>query len=269
MNPLWGEYLVEQTEPVHKRIPLPMRDRNRLKLLFGPYRPPRCRVGGRLTCAIRGKVKVVGMSDAPIQWPQTKRRDGSGRPYLIVAGDLVKAIRRESEIAVAYWWGVSPLTVWTWRKALGVPVTTEGTSRLRSAWSPWSVQSNLANRRRAKAYRSPERSAKIAAARRGKPRPPHVVAILRRCNQERVFSPVYRAKLSAANKRRGAWPPAAKGPPWTSEEEAMLGTMPDGELAKKIGRTESAVKQRRCLRGILLSKVGRPPKRPSQSLPRP
>jgi hypothetical protein len=40
---------------------------------------------------------------------------------------------------VAHWWGVRPLQVWKWRKALGVGATTEGTSRLRSAYCnvPW------------------------------------------------------------------------------------------------------------------------------------
>jgi hypothetical protein len=50
-----------------------MLDVDRFKLLFGPYRMPRCRVGRTwLHCAIRGQVRVVGISDAPIMWPLCK-----------------------------------------------------------------------------------------------------------------------------------------------------------------------------------------------------
>jgi hypothetical protein len=44
----------------------------------------------------------------------------------------VEAVRRESNIAVAHWWGVTGQTVTLWRKALDVAPTTEGTSGLRS-----------------------------------------------------------------------------------------------------------------------------------------
>ena len=45
-----------------------MLNADRFKLLFGPYRSPRCRVGRTwLRCAIRGNVKVVGISDTPIR----------------------------------------------------------------------------------------------------------------------------------------------------------------------------------------------------------
>jgi hypothetical protein len=33
-----------------------MDDADRLRLLHAPYRPPRCRVGGWLTCAVRGRL---------------------------------------------------------------------------------------------------------------------------------------------------------------------------------------------------------------------
>src|SRR6185295_16487749 len=109
-----------------------MLERDRVKLLFGPYRMPRCRVGGFLKCSVRGRVRVYGIHEGPIQWPYTVRRIGGGRPMLIVCGDLARAVRRESEIAVAHWWGVSQTTVWKWRKELGVEATNKGTSALRS-----------------------------------------------------------------------------------------------------------------------------------------
>jgi hypothetical protein len=50
-----------------------MIDADRLKLLFGPYRTPRVRLGRVLTCEARGAdVIVVGYSDAPIPWPVCK-----------------------------------------------------------------------------------------------------------------------------------------------------------------------------------------------------
>src|SRR5262249_18747199 len=101
-----------------------MRDTERYQLLYGPYRPPRCRVGTWLRCAVRGAVKVCGMSDGRIPWPVARVK--RGRPFLIVCGGLVRAIRREAEIAVAYWWGVGLWTAWQWRQALGVPATNEG-----------------------------------------------------------------------------------------------------------------------------------------------
>ena len=69
-----------------------MDDARRFQLLYGPYRAPRCRVGKRLLCKLRGTVKVTGISDGLIQWPQTRRqsdgRNRGGRPFLIVCGDL-------------------------------------------------------------------------------------------------------------------------------------------------------------------------------------
>jgi hypothetical protein len=49
-----------------------------------------------------GAVEVVGFTTGPIPWPLagTKRR-----PALIVDANLARAVRRESEQAVAQWWG--------------------------------------------------------------------------------------------------------------------------------------------------------------------
>jgi hypothetical protein len=42
----------------------------------------------------------------------------------------------------------------------------------------------------------------------------------------------------------GTWP-SPSGPLWTPAEDAMLGTMPDGQLAARIGRTAGSVAARR------------------------
>ena len=100
--------------------------------LLGNYRTPRARVGRFIRCLIRGEVAVVGFHDGPIPWPVCKK---SRRHAIIVYGDLARAVRRESELAVCHRWGVGMDTVWKWRKALGVRATTRGTSRLRSEYA--------------------------------------------------------------------------------------------------------------------------------------
>jgi hypothetical protein len=199
-----------------------MLKQERVKLLFGPYQMPKCKVGGRLRCAMRGKVTVAGLSDAPIQWPYVPQHGGNGHCSLILCGDLIRAVRRESETAVAYWWGISAQTVWKWRKALGVASQTEGTSDLLSRWAPETVLDEEVTRKRMKAMKSPERAAKIAAARRGKPRPQSVIEALRKANTGKTASEATRRKMSEAHKRRGAIPPAIGGPLWTKEEDALL-----------------------------------------------
>jgi hypothetical protein len=56
--------------------------------------------------------------------------------------------------------------------------------------------------------------------------------------------------MSAAHQRRGTRPPKA-GRPWTAEEIALLGTMPDEEVTARTGRTLQAVRSHRQLLGIL------------------
>jgi len=64
--------------------------------------------------------------------------------------------------------------------------------------------------RHAKA-REPARRAKIAVAKRGKPRPPHIHAALLKANLGRnKASAETRAKMSASHKARATWSLAAK-----------------------------------------------------------
>ncbi len=218
------------------------------KLLFGPYRPPRCRVGGNLRCVVRGPAVVRGMSDTPIQWPFTHRNSVDRRPSLIVCGDMVDAIRKESASAVAHHFGVTAQTVTKWRKALGVDRQTPGTVDLQRR----TVDQHFDEETQAKVIAStkrPERNAKISAARRGKPRPKHVLEALQRANAERNPSVETRKRMSDAHKRRGTIPPAA-GIPWLATDDALLGTMPDKVVAKRTGRSLNAVRDRRYVLGI-------------------
>src|SRR5262245_60697576 len=50
-------------------------------------------------------------------WPVgRKRQKGPITRSIVLYGDLVKAVRRESAQAVAHWWGVSNFTVSKWRR---------------------------------------------------------------------------------------------------------------------------------------------------------
>src|SRR5262249_3847868 len=97
-------------------------------LLLGPYGPPRCRLGRKLFCDIRGWVPIRPISAGRISWPMTLV--SRAQPF-IFTGDLVNAVWRESALAVCHWWGVTPQTVSTGRMALGGGPIAEGTSRLR------------------------------------------------------------------------------------------------------------------------------------------
>ena len=219
-----------------------MNDADRFKLLHGPFRSPRCRIGGKLFCEVRGWVPVRAMSDGRIVWPMTIRTKGGGKPFLIVCGDLVKAIRRESAIAICHWWGVTAQTVTVWRKALGVEQYNEGTRRLSRDWTPERLPPEVQERARTKAN-SPDANAKKAAWHKGRPVSDKVLAALAK-GRKRVNSPAARQKHSETNKQRGIRPPV--GRLWTAEEDALLGTLKDSEVAKLTGRTVCSVRSRRC-----------------------
>jgi hypothetical protein len=176
-------------------------------LLYGPYKAPRFRPGKVAACAVRGGQRLTGLSSAPIPWPTARNR---GRPYLVVFGALAEAVRRESNLAVAYWWGVTSQTVTVWRKALGVGPVNPGTSARRRAAAALTVQSERGRAARAAKDRDPARVAKIAEARRGHPRPPHVLAALE-AGRALSQTPEANRKRSESHKRRGTRPPGRKG----------------------------------------------------------
>jgi hypothetical protein len=218
-----------------------MDDAGRFRLP-GRYKTPRVRYGQTVRCLLRGEVEVVGLHDAPIPWPVGKR----GRHQaLIVFKDLAKAVRREATQAVAHWWGVGMDRVWIWRKALGVRATTEGTSRLRSdcCGEPWFEDARRKDHAQAG---DPARREKIAAARRGSPRPPHVVEAMAAGRRGKPHDAETRRRMSEAHKRRGTRPPAA-GRPWTPAEDALVRTLPPAEAARRTGRALEAVYSRRAV----------------------
>lgn len=101
-------------------------------LRYGPYAPPRVRVGEYVTDEARGLVRVHSWTEAgALMWPRGIANGPSpGRPALIVMGDLVRALHREAAVAVMRHWGVSNQQVRRWRRAIGVGPYTEGTRRV-------------------------------------------------------------------------------------------------------------------------------------------
>ena len=95
-----------------------MHDSDRFRLL-GSYETPLFENGDVVFCERLGEVEIVGLTNARIPWP-TGKRYKTQKPAMILFDALAEAVRRESNIAVCHWWGVTPQTVWKWRKALGV-----------------------------------------------------------------------------------------------------------------------------------------------------
>jgi hypothetical protein len=153
-----------------------MLDSERYRLLYGPYKPPKCRLGEKLFCEYRDReVRVKRITDAPIQWPAARR---SYRQAPIVCGDLVRAIRTESEIAVAYHWGVRYFTFWKWRQALDVPRMTNGSRRLVIEYAAEKLSPEVRAKGRA-AMARPDVRAKLSASKKGKPQHPNTIVACR------------------------------------------------------------------------------------------
>ena len=208
--------------------------------LHGTYRTPRFRIGAKVTCQVRGELRIVGVSEGRIPWPLGNGRRGARS--LVVDGDLARAIRRESVSAICYWFGVHDVTVWKWRKALAVPQRNYGTRKL------W--QANVANgfywegvKAGAATARDPIRRAKHAQARRGKRRSRETIEAARHAHVGAKHSPEARRKMSEAWKRRGKPKPA--GGPWRTWEDDLVGAAPISEVVRWTGRTLGAVRWRR------------------------
>ena len=242
-----------------------MNEQDRVELLYGPYQAPRCKVGRLLRCRMRGQVRVGGITDAPIPWPRVRQLGGNGYPSLILCGDLVRAVQLESATAVAYWFGVTAQTVTKWRRVLGVEPLTKGTSDLLRRWSPETVGTDEAKEKLREATQRPLRNAKIAGARRGKPRPQQVIDALRKANVGRKASVETRTKMSEAHKQRYQENPHPLS--LTTEQVALLGTAPDAEIGERIGKPAKAVHFHRKKLGIAAFVKRKPLSKPPKWTP--
>src|SRR5262245_18902244 len=95
---------------------------------------------------------------------------------------------------------------------------------------------------------SPERREKIAASKRGKARPAHVVEAMRKGRTGKPHDEEARAKMSRAHKERDTLVPGTK--PWTAEEDEAVRTMRPAEAAEATGRTLVAGWARRRVLGL-------------------
>ena len=132
--------------------------------LLGKYRTPTFRYGQRVEDERRGEVRIVGFPAGRIPWPmgQTKRTKS-----LVLYRDLARAVRRESVVAIGYWWGVGANAVRKWRKALAVQYNNDGTTASRVAHGKSKANRPALAAMHAKAQDS-ERRAKIGVAHVGK-----------------------------------------------------------------------------------------------------
>ncbi len=212
---------------------------DRTHLLYGPYRPPKARRGDRLFCEILGTVKVGGHHNAPVMWPWIAK---SGRHTLVLCGDLVRAVRSESEIAVAHHFGVVNATVRKWRRALGVGRSTEGTRQLERGVALGRTDDRLELARRNS--KTAPALAKSSARLKGRIQPPSVIEAAREA-AHRPRSESWKLQMAAYWQRRGHPPGHPESRFWTSSEDALLGTATDAEVGRKIRRSTKAVSGRR------------------------
>jgi hypothetical protein len=185
-------------------------------LIGALYGQPALRVGDVATCLYRDcDVRISCWTDAPISWPRCSAfgRPGGGSG-LLVNEELLRAIRTESALALQHYWGVSDGTVTRWRRAFGVEQWgTQGSRLLLDA----TIE-------------------KAADAVRG-----------RVPSEEELAQRVATHMANGGYEMPERWAEAG----WKPEELAMVGTMPDEELARRIGKTQAAV---RACRG----RLGRP-----------
>jgi hypothetical protein len=142
---------------------------------------------------------------------------------------------------------VRPTTVRKWRRTLGVGFSNEGTHRLLRDYTkePWAVEAF------AKAHsmaRDPERCRKIAEARRGKPRPAHVIEAVRQAHLGKPASEETRQRMSETHRRRGTLVPGTI--PWSANEDELVRTLPAQEVVRRTGRSLQAVYSRRSKLGV-------------------
>jgi hypothetical protein len=217
-------------EEAKRRIEVPRYDskeqEEKVKFISGPYVPPFVPIGGRLKCELRGMVQVGGYSNAIIPWPVAANHPRQ----LIFCGDLVKALKTESRVAVSFHFGISPQTVSGYRRDLGVERLTAGSMRL--------------FRKTVDLARSDEARAKMSQQREGRQ------DLMKREDRERLReiqrrpkSEAWKLKMAEHWQRRFAL--LGKPGEWTEEELKLIESRPDREVARLLNRSFSAVKAKK------------------------
>jgi hypothetical protein len=218
------------------------------RFYFGPYTTPRYRIGQHVHCERFGDVVIVGTSNGRIAWPVARRPGARGRASLVLYGDLARAVRQETGLAIKYWFGAGTSAVDFMRKALDVPQVNPGTlTRMRELTNLPAFKA-MQLKAWSKA-RDPERRRKIAEARRGVKRSPVTVEKIAASLRGKRRSTAAKQKHSETNRARGIRPPWLQ-PAWSEAEYEMLRTLPAVKVAKRTGRTLSAVYSQRSILGL-------------------
>ena len=227
-----------------------MNDCERFRLLYGPYALPNCRVGDKVLCEYRDReVTVGGITGGRIQWPRAR---GPGPQGPILCGSLIRAVRSEAAIAVAYHWGVSTTTVKKWRRALEVPAVNDGTLSLYVAYGYERLATPENKAKTKDAAGRPEVREKIRASRIGRPIHPKTAAALR----EAASQPKTAAwKRGQSARSRKMWEtPERYGlraqHVWSDEDVALLGTKSDKSVGEILGLPKHVVVYKRKSLGI-------------------
>ncbi|MBI3870009.1 MAG: hypothetical protein HY299_15910 [Verrucomicrobia bacterium] len=217
-------------EEVERRIKVPRYDskeqEEKVRFVDGPYSPPMISIGGWLKCKLRDDLQVGGYSNGLIPWPVALGRANQ----LIVCGDLVRALKTESRLAVSFHFGISLALVSEYRQKLGIERYTAGSMRL--FW------------RNIDLARTDEARAKLSKKHegRGDTMKPEDREKLREI-QRRPKSEVWKHKMAEHWKRRFAI--SGRPEKWTDAEIKMIGTRPDPEVAKLLNRSLSSVKAKK------------------------
>jgi hypothetical protein len=208
-------------------------------LYFGPYETPRFKYGAMVTDESRGRVKIVGLSDARIPWPIGK----GGRVKSLV---LYKGLARGSCGAQGtrpgdHWWGMGFKPVTRWRKALHVKHDNVGTILLRKA----NAQLPAVRRGLKKCWtmpRSLEWRMKIGAHQMSKRMPARVRKVLSKAHRGKKLSAGHCRKIQDAHLRRVR--PGFPNKPWRAWEDALL-RLPLSEIVTRTGRSLYEIHRRR------------------------
>jgi hypothetical protein len=160
-------------------------------------------------------VVITGWTDARISRPLRRPLDNRmGRPTILLDDELARAVRHEAAAAIRHWWGGSVGVVWRWRRCLGVGRTdSEGSRRLNQ---------------------SAAEAGGAAMHERGL------------TDQE-----AEELRRRAVELDLGQYlPTGCHAPRRTDGELALLGTMPDEELAARTGKRPGAVSLKRRRLGM-------------------
>lgn len=212
------------------------------RLQFGPYKQTRYRLGQKVDCERRGELTIVGTSSGRIPWAVGF---GPGGNSLVLHGDLVRAVKVETLAAICYWWGVTKVTAWHWRKTLKVPAVNAGILKVKQDL----IRKHGAKIRAAIDYSDPERREKIRAKALGRKHSAKTKAKMRARKLGVKLSEARRIKMSETAKRLGRRLPLSH-PMWSDADDKLCRTLPPASVAARTGRTIKAVYDRRWVLGM-------------------